>query len=68
MNAAATTQPASVGDTRHLMVAPGRWEKCTCIMMLGMRCSSDTGKPYQEAIWEMESGRSMHGSAHENWI
>ncbi len=68
MNAAATTNPAVKGEKRHIMVGPGRFELCECIMVLGMSFDPITGRSEREVLWEQPSGRSIQGSAHENWV
>ena len=67
MNKAHTNQPAEKGESRYIKTNRDGFELCECTMMLGMVFDYHSGQEYQECLWRMPNGRSIQGSAHENW-
>ena len=68
MKAAETNQASVKGEKRYIKTNRDDYELCECTMMLGMAFNSLTGQQYQECLWRMPNGRSIQGSAHENWL
>lgn len=59
---------AAKGEKRVIRVGQN-FVEVVCAMMLGMQFEPDSGKMYRECIWHrLDNGRSIHGSAHEDWI